>query len=124
MLIICNKNHIPLLTSNRYVMYYSDDVDEQLMLIAKLDTCPEERNALAYSWMKCISRLFSSMISTMVCIDRHLMHQFTLLFTIGALIGFTNIGDIIAQFESFEKNLEGEKIQSIHADHMLVIMFF
>jgi len=51
-----------------------------------------------------------------------IVHQFTFLRIKGALIGFTNIGDVNAQLETFEKSLEGDTAQPVLADHMLVLM--
>lgn len=42
--------------------------------------------------------------------------------SVGALTGFTNIGDVNSHLVAFEKSLEGEKVEDVVADHMLVFM--
>ena len=41
---------------------------------------------------------------------------------VGALVGFTNIGEVNSHLADFERSLEGEQVEDKLADHMLVLM--
>ena len=85
---------------------FSDEADKQLMAVADVGRIPD--------WQKYVVVLMDEMhIREDLIYDKHT----------GALLGFTNLGDINSHLDSFERSVETNTIsESLLAKTMLVIM--
>ena len=104
---------------------FSKEVDKQLQVAAKMSSCPERE--------KCVIIIMDEMhLREDLAYDKHtgkclLAHiQFPVLIHIhmyiGALIGFTDIGDINSHLDEYENQLANKELRAPLATSMLLLM--
>ena len=101
-------------------LLYSDDIDEQLMTIAKVQTCPEME--------KYVYILVDEMhIKADLVYDKHTgVISLILIYVISLLlcrssVGLTSIGDFNSHLVAFERSLEGEQPEVKLENSMMVV---
>jgi hypothetical protein len=120
--------HLPSQRTLRDYTYYTEakpgfsvTVDNQLREMAKLDSCPERE--------KYIILLMDEMhIRDDIVFDKHTGNQYMkcvicdIIYYIGAICGFVNLGDIQTHLAAFEHSLDQSEIIPPVANSMLVVL--